>query len=93
MKMYVRGDVVPIRLDIQYHGEYVDPDDCEVTVWDPTFTEVVNTQAMTRKELGKFFYTYESSSSAYPGVYLVHAWANVGTAQYGQWIKFRLREG
>ena len=93
MQTFVRGDAVPVRLDVQYRGSYVDADTCEVTIWGPSFSEVIDTVSMTRNSLGKYTYVYNSSSSALPGVYLVHAWANVDASNYGKFIKFKLIEG
>ncbi len=93
MEEFVRGDAIPVRLDVQYRGSYADADSATVTVFDPSFTEVVNEVAMTRKSMGKYTYVYSSATDATPGVYLVHAWADVDSYNYGKYIKFKLIEG
>ena len=73
MKTFNRGETVICSIEIKdADGNFSDPaTSTQITITDPSGTDVVDDQAMTKDSIGKYHYDYTSSSSAKLGNYLV----------------------
>ena len=80
MAQFDAGETVICSCEVKNdEGTLIDPaTSMTITIYNPVYTKVINTVAMTKDSTGKYHYDFQSSGNM-AGKYSIEYWATDGT--------------